>query len=180
MKNQYVSAALLVGLAMVSVSHCRFAHALTYEETACIAQMYLDGKDPTGCFNLGGDGGGAGSGGSGSAAGSMGTGNGLTGGPEIPKDCSAPGFFFTGAPDPRLVANASYFGEQPGIGKSTETAFVAGVDGHTYLYNFKASQFYDVDTGAYTGASYKWTRTEIDSSGDAIGSLQVSQCQEGA
>jgi hypothetical protein len=102
MKVTNWSAAVLVGFAGLSATHCNIAHALTYEETACVSQMYMEGQDPTKCFNTGGDGGSAGSGGSGSASGEDGdTRGGLS--PE-PNTCEAPAFwFFTGPPDPESV-----------------------------------------------------------------------------
>lgn len=106
------SSAVLLGFTWLTAIQCNVAHAMTYEETACVSQTMSEGGDVTKCFNVGGDGGSAGSGGSGSA--DSGSTGGAKGGQTWPSwlgpdTCPTPTFWFTGPPDMSTATDSLYF-----------------------------------------------------------------------
>ena len=133
MKATTWSAAIAVGFTSFAAIHCNIARALTYEETACVAQLYSEGLDTSKCLQAGGDGGSAGSGGSGGASGgASGPDGGGSGHTSTENLCVAPSFWFTGPPNPARIVYADVVFSS-GL-KSTTHAFEQQVDGTTYQY----------------------------------------------
>jgi hypothetical protein len=158
MKVTNCSAAVLVGLTALSATHCNIARALTYEETACVSQMYMEGKDPTKCFNTGGDGGSAGSGGSGDAGGVESGKNEWWGKTLNSADCTAPSFWYTGPIEPESLS-VHYENNK------RMTTFTRTVGGKVYEFEREYDETYDTSTPDWpvVSASYTWTVRSLDS-----------------
>lgn len=173
MKLMNWSSAALLSLTGLAVTHSNNASALTYEETACIAQMFMEGNDPTGCFNTGGDAGSAGSGGSGSGSGSSGGSSGPGGGSSTWRTCVTPTFWFTGPVDPATVTSSFVFVPRP-FGTSYDitdykTSFTQSVGGKQYRFDKVTREtIQPYNGGPYLASEqYTWTVTPVGASGSS-------------
>ena len=184
MKITNWSAVAVITLTAVSATHCNIASALTYEETACVAQAFNEGWDPTRCFATG-TGGGAGSGGSGGTGGdaSGDDGSGFGGLGYTRKNCPTPTFWFTGPPDPS-TASSSTIDSKAGNNDVAETTtkFVLSSGGQLKQYSRLVREVVgpsDTHVGPeLKSLFYYWSVTPVDASGAATGSSQIKDCEE--